>query len=366
MASLKNKIYCSILLVLLLLVSGIHRTTIRYIDKYGASITPDQQTRVIGLPLKLYISGYHLNSLYYSHHQHMFISQYAPKENPLKAVKQAKYIGVTFQPTTVPVENRTQKDPFILSRKYNELQSGRDTLRILIGNSYNKYHVLSANYPAISVRDPSIMKNGRKYYIIYTRGLISTIDFKHWKQIKWPAIPGNDYAQDWAPEFVKAKGGKVYVVMSIRKKGKFKHHLALTTFKNEKIGKRWTSLTGNLPANTIGPDIQYINGKYYLFCKNEQVRKLVMGTANKITGPYKVTQIKFNSSKYGSIEGPEALFEDNQIKLAFDTYNTQKDGITVFHGLHYVKRNINSNNWSRMQQIKGPIVTRHGQIILNK
>lgn len=132
--------------------------------------------------------------------------------------------------------------------------------------------------------------------------------------------------------------------MSIRKKGKFKHHLALTTFKNEKIGKRWTSLTGNLPANTIGPDIQYINGKYYLFCKNEQVRKLVMGTANKITGPYKVTQIK----------------------LAFDTYNTQKDGITVFHGLHYVKRNINSNNWSRMQQIKGPIVTRHGQIILNK
>ena len=365
---LKKKVYCSIILILLLLftIIGLHRTTIRYVDEYAASITPDQQTRIAGIPFKLKVSGYHLNAFYYNRQQHLFICRYTPKGNPLQTVKHAKYIGVTFQPTTVPIKNGTQKDPFILSRNYHGPQSGRDTLRILIGNSYGKYHVLSANYPAISVRDPSIMKDGETYYILYTRGLISTTDFTHWKQIKWPAIPGNDYSQDWAPEFVKAKNGKIYVVMSVCKKGMTKHYLALTTFKNGNIGKKWTRLTGNLPSNAIDPDIQYANGKYYLFCKNERVRKLVIGTSDEVTGPYKINQVKFNSSKYGSIEGPEALIENNQIRLAFDTYDTEKDGTTIFHGLHYVKKNISNNTWSKMQPIEAPIVTRHGQIILNK
>lgn len=296
----------------------------------------------------------------------MFVGQYEPKDNPLKMVKKAKYIGVTFQPTTVPIEHGTQKDPFILSRNYDGLQSGRDTLRILVGNSYNKLHVLSANYPALSVRDPSIIKDGKTYYIIYTRGLISTTDFSHWKQIKWPAIPGNDYSQDWAPEFVKAKNGKMYVVMSVCKKGMSKHYLAITTFNNGKIGQKWTRLTGNIPANAIDPDIQYSNGRYYLFCKNESVRKLVMGTSNSVTGPYKVTPVKFDSSKYDSIEGPEALIENNRIKLAFDTYDTEKDGTTIFHGLHYVEKSIGGDRWSPIHKIQSSIVTRHGQIILNK
>lgn len=184
------------------------------------------------------------------------------------------------------------------------------------------------------------MKDGKNYYIIYTKGLISTTDFMHWKQIDWPAIPDNDYAQDWAPKFVKANNGK--------------------------IGRKWTRLTGNIPANAIDPDIQYANGQYYLFCKNEHIRKLVMGTSDKITGPYKVSQVKFDSSRFDSIEGPEALIENNQIRLSFDTYDTEKDGTTTFHGLHYVEKNINGDNWSKMRKIDSPIVIRHGQLILNK
>lgn len=368
MHSLKKKIYWVIILILLLLliIIGIHRTTIRYVDKNDASIIPDRQARVIGLPFKLKVSGYYFKVIHYDRRRHLFISQYVPKGSPLSKVKHAKYIGVTFQPTTVPIENGTQRDPFILSRDYAGQHSGRDTLRILIGNSYNKYRILSANYPAISVRDPSIMKDGKRYYIIYTRGLIATTDFTHWEKIKWPPISGNDYAQDWAPEFVKAKGGKTYVVMSVCKKGMAQHYLAITTFTKGKIGRKWTRLTGNLPANAIDPDIQYANGKYYLFCKNEHIRKLVMGTSDNVTGPYKVTQVKFDSTKYGSIEGPEALIENNRIKLAFDTYNTKKDGTTIFHGLHYTERNINGGKWSSMRELKSPIVIRHGQLILNK
>lgn len=343
-----------------------HHTTIRYVDEHGASITTDQQNRIIKIPFKLGVPGYRLKGIQYSRQRHVLIGKYVPKENPLKLVKKAKYIGVTFQPTTVPIENGTQKDPFILSRTYDGAQSGRDTLRILISNSYNKYQVLSANYPAVSVRDPSIMKDGSTYYIIYTRGLLSTTDFEHWKQEKWPAIPGNDYAQDWAPEFVKAKDGKCYVVMSVCQKGDTKHHLAITTFDKGKIGKNWTPLTGNFPDNVIDPNIQYANGKYYLFCKNENVRKLVMGSSDNIDGPYQMTAINTGSNNFESLEGPEAMIQHSNIKLLFDTYDMGKDGAAIFHGWHYIERKNNHSEWSKMRKIQGPIVARHGQMILNK
>lgn len=365
---MKKKLIWSLifLLIVLLGVSLSHQTTIRYLDKYNASIATDRSTRLIKVPFVLQLSGYKLKSVTYSHSQHMFVSHYIPKENPLVAVKKAKYLGVTFQPTTVPIVNKSQMDPFILSRNYTGNNTGRDTLRILVGNSYNKYQVLSANYPAVSVRDPSIMKRGSRYYIIYTRGLLSTTDFNHWKKINWPPIPGYDYLQDWAPEFVEGPNNRIYIVMSICKKDAANHHLAVTTFSNGKIGKRWTKLTGNLPSNVIDPNIQYYKGKYYLFCKNEKIRKLVMGVSDQLNGPYKMSKIEFNSSKYGSIEGPEALVNKGKIKLAFDTYNTRKDGTTVFYGLHYVTRNSKNGKWSKIKEIYCPIVTRHGQFILNK
>lgn len=343
-----------------------HRTTIRYVDKHGASVVPDRSVRAVKLPFNFHIKGYKIQGVAYNHKQHLFVYKYKPAKKPLQIVKKSKYIGVTFQPTTVPIVNNSQIDPFILSRNYIGNETGRDTLRILVGNSYNSYQVLSANYPAISVRDPSIMKEGKAYYIIYTRGLISTTDFNHWQRIKWPPIARYDYSQDWAPEFVTAKNGDKYVVMSMCKKGSNKHHLAITTFNNGQIGRKWVAITGNLPTNAIDPNIQYSNGKYYLFCKDERVRKIVMGTSNTLVGPYKVKRVKFDSSKYGSIEGPEALIENNRIRLAFDTYDTEKNGVTIFHGLHYVEKNVNGNAWSKMKSIKSPIVTRHGQFILNR
>lgn len=365
---MKKKLFWLLALVILLclIVVGLHRTTIRYVDRYGASIAPDKQTRVVKAPFELRMAGYRFKKIHYSHRQHLLVSQYTPQNSPLTLVRRAKYIGVTFQPTTVPVINHAQQDPFNLSRSYHGLQSGRDTLRILIGDSYNRYRVLSANYPAVNVRDPSIIRQGHKYYIIYTRGLMSTNDFEHWKQEKWPAISGNDYLQDWAPEFVKAQNGQIHVVMSICRKGSNEHHLAITSFTNGKIGTKWTRLTGNLPANTIDPDIQYADGRYYLVCKNERTRKLILGISNNINGPYQVRQIKINSAKFESAEGPEALIEKHQIRVSFDTYRIQRDGSAIFYGWHYIEKNLNDKKWSRVRKVNGPIVFRHGQIILNK
>lgn len=95
---MKKKVYWVIILILLLLfvIIGIHRTTIRYIDKYGASITPDRQARIASIPFKLNVLGYRFKSVYYSRQQRLFISRYVPAKDPLAMVKHAKYIGVTF------------------------------------------------------------------------------------------------------------------------------------------------------------------------------------------------------------------------------------------------------------------------------
>lgn len=364
---MKKKFGTIILLCLILLFfAGMHNTTLRYVDKHEASIKPDHLVRLAGLPFNLKIRGYSLSGISYNKEDHLFIAKYKVNKPPLDVVRKAKYICVTFQPTTVPIVNKTQLDPYNLSRNYYGKQSGRDTLRILVGDSYNHYQVLSANYPAISIRDPSMTKIKDKYYIIYTRGLVETSDFEHWHQIKWPAIKTYDYLQDWAPEFVTAKGSKIYVVMSACKKGDNYHHLIISSFKNGHVNSKWKRLTGNIPQNVIDPDIQYANGQYYLFCKNENTRKLMMGVSQNVDGPYKMEKIKLSSSKFSSVEGPQALIKGNKIRLAFDTYNFNKAGTAKFYGLHYVEGNLKrKDKWSKVKKIDSPIIIRHGQLILN-
>lgn len=343
-----------------------HRTTLRFVDKNDASIRTDQTTRLIKLPLFLHVEGYKLDKLSYKGTEQLVLAKYKVAENPLNQVRKAKYLGVTFQPTTVPITNGTQQDPFILSRQYdNGQQSGRDTLRILVGNRYGRFKVLSANYPAISVRDPSIMRQGKTYYIIYTRGVLATTDFNHWRKVKWPPISGFEYSQDWAPEFVQGDHGKQYVVMSVKKENNTHHQLMITSFSNGKVGKMWIPITGNLPVNTIDPNIQNYNGQFYLFCKNETTRQLVMGTASNLTGPYKMEKVKLPFAKVKSVEGPEALISNGVIRLMFDTYDTGRNGVVAFHGLHYIERDIDRRNWRKMKKVESPIVTRHGQVIVN-
>lgn len=356
-----------LILIVLIVIALMHKINLRFVDQNGASIRTDKITRLVKVPFLLHVQGYRLVGGGYKRTDHLLMARYKVVGKPLQQVEKAKYLGVTFQPTTVPVINNSQEDPFILSRQYdNGQKSGRDTLRILTGDQYGNFKVLSANYPAVSVRDPSIVKQGNTYYIIYTRGLLSTKDFKNWKQHVWPPVSGFKYSQDWAPEFVQGPNRKCFVTMSMQKEGEPHHKLMVTSFHNGKIGTKWWQISGNLPANTIDPDIQYSNGRYYLVCKNEDTRKLVLGSSSNLTGPYQMKEVHLKSFKYDAVEGPEMLINNGTIRLAFDTYDVQANGVAVFHGLYYTERSINGDKWSRVKKIKSPILTRHGQIILNK
>lgn len=208
------------------------RVIIRSVDENGASISFDNNTRLFYLLSASHQKGYRLKKFQIYSSENMIIETFVPKKPPLSVIKKAKYVGVTFQPTVVPYSSKSQKDPFILSRNYDSNTSARDTLRILEGNKFNDCHILSANYPAISVRDPSIVKIGNKYFIIYTRGLLCTKDFNHWKKLPWHKDKEFNYSQDWAPEFVN----KQYVVMSKIRTDYYNHQLYVITFKNGVVG----------------------------------------------------------------------------------------------------------------------------------
>lgn len=93
-----------------------------------------------------------------------------------------------------------------------------------------------------------------------------------------------------------------------------------------------------------------------------------MGESNSLQGPYSLQKAKVGSSKFESLEGPEYLITRNKSYLYFDTYDTSLKGITTFHGIHNVvnKTNDSQNQWGHINKVQSPMVTRHGQFILNK
>lgn len=366
----KRKFLISVIIVFFLFLISLRHITVRYVDQYNAAIIPDRTTRILKVPFLLKQSGYHFQKLRYSTNSHLLIVTYKPQVEPLERVKNTRYIGVTFQPTIVPITNHSQTDPFNLSRSYNDKFSGRDTLRILVGNSVDNMQVLSANYPAVNVRDPSILKQGKRYYIIYTRGLMYTEDFNHWKQVSWPTEKQFISSMDWAPEFVREQNGDTSVVMSVCDKGTSRHKLVIAPFKNGHVQPTWVQLSGNLPENTIDPNLQYVHGSYWLCCKNEKTRQLIIGRSDKITGPYQMINLKVNNPKHYSLEGPEVLIVGKHINVFFDTYKLSKNGVPTFYGMHYVEHNLNksSKRWSEMKSVQTTpsMVFRHGQIIKNQ
>lgn len=358
--------YVLVILILLCILISLHTTTIRYLDENGASIQPDKEVMVWELPFCTKVDGYYkVGDISYKSKKHLFEASYKPKNNPLRTVNNAKYLGVTFQPTTVPITHKTQKDPYNLNRSYSGTQTARDTLRILVGTSPNSFKILPANYPAENVRDPSLTKIDNRYYIIYTRGLMYTEDFNHWKKLTWPHDNEFKYNQEWAPEFATDSKGNKYVVMSAVPLKKDDHKLFITSFQNGRIAQNWQEITGNLPKNVIDPSIYYYNGRYYLFCKNENNKNLVMGISSTINGPYTVHQIKLSVKKFDAVEGPEAIIRDNKIILYFDTYNITKDGNGIFYGVHYSKSSLRGQKWSDIRIVKSSTLIRHGYFFIN-
>ncbi|MDN2453549.1 hypothetical protein [Lactobacillus sp. UCMA15818] len=280
----------------------------------------------------------------------------------------AKYVAATFQPMTVTAKNGFQGDPYNTARTYDGKATGKDSLRLIYSKDGIKWKKLHVSYPRLNVRDPSIVKIDSYWYIVYTKGIVRTKNFKHWEKIKWPhsKIFVNHF--EWAPEFFKDAKGSYHIIMAGRSTATGNFQLYVSDF-NKKTGhilNNWQSITGNnLPNNMIDGNLTYHDGKYILFYKNEDVttNKLTRATSNNYLGPYKSETLNVNLTGYDGSEGLEAIFSGNTTRLYVDTYKFTKNGQTIYNGIHYTKEIGQDNTWAKLKPIKAPFIVRHFGIL---
>lgn len=291
--------------------------------------------------------------------------RYTPmsENKEINKIKNSKYLGVTFQPMTVKPKDGTQLDPFPLSRTYSG-ETGRDTLRIVYSNNGLFWKKAKINYPVENIRDPSIKKIGHNYYIIYTHGILKTDDFKNWDILSWKY--SKRFSNEWAPEFVKTKNNKYYVIMAASQKGSNKFHLYYSSFnkQNGEIKNNWKLIEGNdFPNNMIDGHIDFKNGHYYLWYKDENTKTLNVATSIYFNKGYKIMNNNIPKS-FDGVEGPETLWiNSNRIILYFDTYDLPE---AKFHGIHYTESSDGGKHWTNVKKIRSDFIVRHFEPIQNK
>lgn len=265
-------------------------------------------------------------------------------QNEVAELKKSKYVAATFQPMSVNPKGRYQLDPYNTARTYLGSKTGKDSLRILYSKDGLRWKMLHTSYPKLNIRDPNIIKVKNYWYVIYTKGLVRTKDFKKWEKIPWSHSKTFNNHYEWAPEFFKDASGKYHVVMSGRsaQTGKFQLYVSSFDETTGKIKNDWQKMVGeDFPSNMIDANIAYHNGQYVLFYKNEDVskNKLTMATSKNYLGPYKSTALNINLMDYDGAEGLESMFDGNKLRLYVDPYKFNNENDSIYNGVHYTDYN---------------------------
>lgn len=324
----------------------------------GYSITPPERT------------GYRLAAASKSKLQGRFsiqhrniVLQYEPVggATPLSQVNHAKYVGATFEVMNSKPDRDWQADP----KQWN---GGIDRLRIITSNDGIKWHTVNTNYPNLTVRDPSIIKYKDVWYICYTNGLLKTSDFQHWQQINWP-LKKDTYSHQWAPEFFKDNDNKYHIVMSNELKTSqydtaFQSYISDFNPETGSIKSDWHRVTGpDLPDNMIDSHIDYHDGQYYLWFKDENRKELKLATSNNYQSGYKIKETKIQPNNVLSYEGQFTLPRaDNEVRLYIDVYIKET---AMYKGVHYIDSSNNLQTWSDLKPIQADFLVRHFSIWQN-
>lgn len=355
------------------------KITVNFVDENGTKllIKPITYTSKPWLPLFANtlndsVPGYKLvrhNVFFNDKHQYVTLKFKAKNfDDEMDNLNRAKYIATTFQPMTVPIKNGWQADPYNLSRTYHGEKTGKDSLRIIYSDDGKDWKFLHISYPKINIRDPHITKIGNFWYIIYTKGLIRTKDFKNWERVPWAHSEYFTNKYEWAPEFVKDKYGNYKVVMSgwSRQDNDMANYISDIDVRTGKIANNWRRIQGDFSGNNIDANITYYHGRYIMFYKSYNTEKIMMSVSKKLEGPYKSKELSIDNGNK-SVEAPEAVIENGKIRLYYDTYMVNSKGTTVFKGIHYIEsNNVSGLKWTSPHQIKAPFVVRHFGIYKQK
>lgn len=244
--------------------------------------------------------------------------------------------------------NKKKSDSFLVT-SFNT-----DEMKLLVYESEDGVTLHKKNvryFPRLgnkTVRDPSFIKVGDEYYIVYTVidwgtgheiGMCKTKDFYAYEELSHISV--GDFNKVWAPTFY-TEGDKIYIIANAAYEDEqFSSYIMEYNIDNNTVSEP-IKIKG-LPSNVIDTEIYKTKDKYYLFYKNEDTKYVELAVCNELMGEYKVIGTGDWAGWGNTLEGPCLVQRSNgKYILYLDNYEE--------HQIYY-SESEDLENWSEKKPI---------------
>ena len=190
-----------------------------------------------------------------------------------------------------------------------------------------------------------------------------TENFENFTQINCPNMGLKNL---WASELFQDNDGQWWFIycgsVSDVDYSQFKLYASKIYPENHQIDDTRMDITLNASGGYIDPNINYTNGKYYLWCSktNTPTQELHLFTSDSILGPYDEVQTNImnlvNETGYTWDEAPEMLQADGKYYLYSDPWNK---GESESDRDIYRCESTDLMTWSNMQRCNADCTMRH-------
>lgn len=190
-----------------------------------------------------------------------------------------------------------------------------------------------------------------------------TIDFETFTQVNCPNMRLKNL---WASEFFQDNSGQWWFIYCGSETdvdySEFKLYASKMYPEKYQIDDTRMDIILNADGGYIDPNINYINGKYYLWCSktNTPTQELHLFKSDSILGPYDEIQTNImnlvNETGYTWDEAPEMLQVDGKYYLYSDPWNK---GESESDRDIYRCESTDLMNWSNMQRCNADVTMRH-------
>ena len=212
-------------------------------------------------------------------------------------------------------------------------------------------------------RDTDIAYINGEFWTCTGTNVNHTSDFENFTQISCPNMGLKNL---WASEFFQDNDGQWWLIycgsVSDVDYSQFKLYASKIYPDNHQIDDTRMDITLNASGGYIDPNINYTNGKYYLWCSktNTPTQELHLFTSDSILGPYDEVQTNImnlvNETGYTWDEAPEMLQVDGKYYLYSDPWNK---GESESDRNIYRCESTDLMNWSNMQRCNANCTMRH-------
>lgn len=212
-------------------------------------------------------------------------------------------------------------------------------------------------------RDTDIAYINGEYWTCTGTYVNRTTDFEHFTQIQCPNMGLKNL---WASEFFKDNSGQWWFIYCGSETdvdySEFKLYASKMYPEKHQIDSARMDIVLNAGGGYIDPNINYINGSYYLWCSKTSTptQELHLFKSSNVLGPYDEVQTNIkeliNNAGFTWDEAPEMLKVGGKYYLYSDPWNHGQDESTRDI---YRAESTDLINWSNLKRCNADVTMRH-------